>query len=111
MTENDIIQQLRDMRYPHDIDVTDAVMAQVSKTPLLVAKPEPRFKVSHLVATVAACVAIVLTINITALYTHDYNEQSIGNMIAEVYNYHADYGELTASVSSYDFGAIEALYE
>ena len=34
MTEDEIIQQLREMRYPNDIDVTGAVIARISKTPL-----------------------------------------------------------------------------
>ncbi len=36
MTENDILQQLRDMRYPGTIDVVAPVMEQVRNKPLLV---------------------------------------------------------------------------
>lgn len=111
MTEDEIIQQLREMRYPNDIDVTGAVIARISKTPLLASAPTkpPIFK--RVVAAVAACAVLVVAVNAAILFTHDYNESSIGNMISEVYTYHADYNDLTASISDYDIGAIESYYE
>lgn len=111
MTENDLLQQLRDMRYPNDIDVTDAVMARVSKSPYLSSVGTKAVNLKRIVAAVAACAVLAVTINVALFFAHDYNEQSIGSMISEVYNYHADYGSLTASLSGSEITSIESFYE
>lgn len=111
MTENDILQQLRDMRYHKDIDVTDAVMARVSKSPILAPVKKKTATFQRIAIAIAACAVLVVTINVALIFTRDYNEQSIGSMISEVYNYHADYGGLTASLSDYEINSIESFYE
>ena len=111
MTENDILQQLRDMRYPHDIDVADAVMARLSKSPILAPAKTKTVCFQRVAAAVAACAVLAVSVNVALLFFHDYNEQSIGSMISEVYDYHADYDNLTASLSDYDVSSIESFYE
>ena len=108
MTDNDILQQLRDMRYPHTIDVVEQVMEQVRNKPLLAARQPRRPLLRHVAAAVAACILLAVGINITLIFTHDYNEAQIGNMIADVYAFHADYG--SAADSYNDLGAIVAFY-
>lgn len=108
MTEDIYLQQLRDMRYPGDIDVVDAVMEQVRNKPLLVPQPSKTIRLRRIVASVAACAAIVLAINLTHLYTRDYNEAQIGDMMAEVYGFYDDYG---STADYYEMGAVELLYE
>lgn len=111
MTENDILQQLRDMRYPRDIDVTDAVMDRVAKTRVISPAKNKTVTLPRIVAACAACALLVVSVNVARLFFRDYNEQSIGCMIAEVYDYHADYDNLSASLTDYELGSIESFYE
>ena len=108
MTEDDILQQLRDMRYPATIDVVGPVMEQVRNKPLLVhqQKKEHRYRIAA--TAVAACLILAVGFNVVNLYTRDYDEAGISNMIAEVYNYHADYDNF--SEASFGLGTIESLY-
>lgn len=109
MTEDIFLQQLRDMRYPGDIDVVNAVMEQVRNKPLLFTQPKQAGRFRKILAGAAACAALAVAANVAHLYTRDYNEAQIGDMMAEVYDYHADYGSITADY--YDLGAVEAIYE
>ncbi len=96
--DDDLLQQLRALHYPNDIDVVDAVMYKVRKTPLLVsdyrqttANPyKNTFR--RIAVAVAACAVIAVAINVVNLYTRSYNEAQISDVIASVYNYQADYG-------------------
>ena len=107
MTEDLLLQQLRELRYPADIDVVDSVMEQVRNKPLMVV-PRRR-KLFYRVATgVAAAAVLAVAINVTLLFTRDYNEQQISSMMAEVYDYSDDYSSSYAA--DYDFGAIESIY-
>lgn len=108
MTEDDILQQLRDMRYPATIDVVGPVMEQVRNKPLLVPRRQTSFNLRRVATSVAACALLAVGINVALLYTHDYDEAQISNMIAEVYNYHADYADMAEA--SFGLGAIESLY-
>ena len=108
MTDNDILQQIRDMRYPYTVDVVNQVMEQVRNKPLLVPRQTHGFNLRHVATAVAACLLLAVGINFTLLFTHDYNEAQIGNMIADVYAFHADYGSSADSYS--DLGAIVSFY-
>lgn len=105
--EDILIQQLRDINYPGAIDVADAVMRQIGGKPLLV--PQRHFRWGRISAGVAACAVLFVGINITRLFTHEYDLAQISTALTEVYDYHADYGY--GNESYYSLGSIEALYE
>lgn len=105
--EDILIQQLREINYPSPIDVTDAVMRQVGNKPILVSKRH--FSWGRISVGVAACAILFVGINITRLFTHEYDLTQISTALTEVYDYHADYGY--GSESYYSLGSIEALYE
>ena len=108
MTDSDIIQTLRTMRYPIDIDVVDAVMQQVRNKPLMVSQPRHNKGLRRFSIAAAACLLLAVGTNITLLYTRDYDEAQISNMIADVYNLHGD--SPSFATAGYSFGAIENLY-
>ena len=108
MTDTDILNQLRDMRYPTSINVVAPVMEQVRNKPLLAPKPQTSHRLRRITTAVAACVLLAVGVNVMLLFTRDYDESQIGNMIAEVYNYHANYDNMTEA--SFGLGAIESLY-
>lgn len=108
MTETDILQQLRDMRYPATIDVVAPVMEQVRNKPLLTSQTHTTHRVRRITTAVAASLALAIGINVALLFTRDYDEAQISNMIAEVYNYHANYDNMTEA--GFSLGAIENLY-
>ena len=56
----------------------------------------------------AACAVIAVALNITLLFTHDYNEDQIGSFIASVYDYHADYESIS---QMNEIAAFDYLYE
>ena len=108
ITDDEVLQMIRNMNYPADIDVTDAVMAQVRKTPLLMPEKQRRQRFQRVATAVAACAVLAVAFNITMLYTRNYNEAQIGNFIASVYDYHADYETNSQLIES---AAFEYLYE
>ena len=55
ITDDEALQTIRAMHYPDDIDVTDAVMAQVRKTPLLIPQRQRRQRFQRIATAVAAC--------------------------------------------------------
>lgn len=109
MTDEDLIQQLRDMHYPGRVDAVDAVMAQVANRPLLApAPPRPRRWIRYTSAA-AACALLAVGVNMALLLGRQYDSQSIGSCMAEVYDYHTDYGYAAenGAVSEHDFGTAE----
>ena len=108
MTDNDILQQLRDMRYPATIDVVAPVMEQVRNKPLLTSQRPAPHRFRRITTAVAACLALAVGVNIALLFTHDYDEGQLSNMIAEVYNYQAEYTDIAEA--GFGLGAIENLY-
>lgn len=108
MTETDILQQLRDMRYPGTIDVVAPVMQQVRNKPLLTPQFNKLQRIKRFSTAVAACLILAVGINVTLLFTRNYDEAQISNMIAEVYNYHADYDNMTEA--GFGVGIVESLY-
>lgn len=108
MTDELLDKQLRELTYPVAVDVTDAVMDQIRRTPLLV--PQHRkFSWRKVSVGVAACVALAIGINFATLYTRTFDVAQIGITLAEVYDYHADYGY--ESTSDYGLGFVESLYD
>lgn len=108
MTETDILQQLRDMRYPATIDVVAPVMEQVRNKPLLVPQQSSQQRKRRITTAVAACFLFAIGVNVTLLFTRDYDEVQISDMIADVYNYHANYADMTEA--GFGLGSIESLY-
>lgn len=93
------LQLLRDDNYAAEVDVTDAVMKRISNRPLLVLNPQ-RHRSFRIVSAVAACVALLVAAHFVALYTRNFDEAQISNMMAEVYTYGDEYASDYNSVSS-----------
>lgn len=108
ITDDELTQMLRSINYPADIDVTAAVMEQVRKRPLLAPAVQRRQRFQRIATAVAACAVIAVALNITLLFTHDYNEDQIGSFIASVYDYHADYESIS---QMNEIAAFDYLYE
>lgn len=102
------MQQLQSLRYPGTVDVTDTVMAKVRTMPLLTPYQLRRQRFQRVATAVAACAVLAVAINITLLFTHNYNEAQISDVIASVYDYNAEYGTTT---HTHQMAAIEYLYE
>ena len=109
MTDEDILQQLRELNYPDKIDVVDAVMAQVRNKPLLVPQPK-RVSFQRWAVAVAACFVLAVTVNVSILFLRDFNEPQLSKDIAMVYNYTDAYNSISSD-DSYDFGLVEYLYD
>ena len=81
------LNDMRKMEYPVQVDVVDAVMEQVSKQPLLAPAPKRRVWV-----IAAACLAALLLVNVSLYLFRGYNEESVGTVLADVYDYNTNYG-------------------
>ena len=108
MTDNDILQQLRQMRYPDTVDVLQPVMQQVRNKPLLTPQPATTHRLRRITTAVAASLILAVGVNMLLLFTHDYDETQISNMIADVYNYHANYDNMAEA--GFGLGNLENLY-
>lgn len=103
------LQELKSLRYPKEVDVVDAVMADVRQHPYLMpatAKKATTKKVvwRRIAMTSAAAVAALVAINISL--RPSYNEEQIGDMLAYVSDY--DY---YAPVEDMAVNPIDFLYE
>lgn len=97
------LQILSRQTCPKQVDVVDAVMAQVRRKPYL--RPAHRTALWRTVAlTAVAAVAAVVVFNVASF--HSYDEEGIGRMMAYVSDY--DY---YASVESAAVNPIECLYD
>ncbi len=103
-----LIQQLREINYPGQVDVTDAVMQQVRQRPIL-APSRKTVRWKQISWGIAACVVLFVAINITTLFTKEYNVSQIGNSIVELYDYQDQYGSHEGGY--YSVGVIESFYE
>lgn len=102
MTDDLFIQQLRELKYPGKVDVTEAVMAEVRRRPLLVSAPAKSKWGFKRISTIAASFALlVVAIYFTNIYTQSYDSAQIADDIATVYDYHAGYAENNSSYEAY----------
>ena len=103
----DIDETLNDLKQTtldHQIDVVDRVMAAVEARPTLKVVRR-RSAVLRWSMTAAAAAVLMILFNVTLLYTRDYNEAQIGDMIAGVYSYgdelETDYDPMFEFVESF----------
>ncbi|MBP5528346.1 MAG: hypothetical protein J6X79_07855 [Bacteroidales bacterium] len=89
MNIDQTLEQLSHLQCPHQVDVTDRVMAQVEQHPYL----RPQYERGNGkvfrrigVAAVAAALALVV-INVATVYTRSYDEEGLGSMIAQYNDY------------------------
>ena len=108
ITDDELMQLMRSMQYTEDIDVTAAVMEQVRKRPFLAPQTQRRQRFQRFSTAVAACAVLAVALNVTILFTRNYNEAQIGDVIASVYNYHADY---EANSQMIEQAALDYMYE
>ncbi len=80
------LSEMRKLECPIQVDVVDAVMEQVSKQPIMVSHKRRNLIIA------AACLAAVLLVNVTLYFTRGYNEDAVGNVLADVYDYNTNYG-------------------
>ena len=102
------LQELSCQTYPRQVDVVDAVMAQVRQHPYLMpSAPAANTKKvvwRRIALTAAAAVAALVVINIS--FRPSYDEAQIGDMLAYVSDY--DY---YSSVEEMAVNPIEFIYE
>ena len=104
MNIDEQLQELKNLRYPKEVDVVDSVMAEV-RTLKPAAKPMIRPVVWRSAAlTAVAAVAALVVMNIS--FRPSYDEEQIGNMLAYVSDY--DY---YVPVEDVAVNPIEFLYE
>jgi hypothetical protein len=107
MIDDIFIQQLRELHYDGKVDVTQAVMAEVRKKPLLVSAPDKsRWSLKRISAVVAACVVVAVIFNFIPTYTHQVDTTQLADDIAAIYDFHAGYGD---NNSYYEYYLEEAL--
>lgn len=105
MTDDYLLQQMRDMRYPAQVDVVDGVMSQVASRPIMVRRPVPRWRSIAIAA--AACALLAVGVNMVLLQTRQFDTRSISGCLTEVYDYHLDEG--ASSDAGYSIG-VESLF-
>ena len=99
-----MLDSLRLMKAPGTVNVTDAVMEQVSALQLP-RRIEFHPKWGRYIAVAAACIAALVAVNVTRLYTRSYNETGICEMFADVYGYNTP-DESTAFYAELDMSHI-----
>jgi hypothetical protein len=102
MTDDLLIQQLRELRYPGRVDVTEAVMADVCKRPLLVSESaKPKWSIKRISAVAASLAILLVSINFVTIFTRSYDSAQLATDIASVYDFHADYASNSNYYESY----------
>ncbi len=105
MTIDEGLNELARQQYPHQVDVVQAVMAQVRQHPYL--QPVRRVQTwQRVVSSSVAAVLLALVVSVTVVRIQAYNEAGIGSMIAQVQDYNY-YG----SVEEAAMNPIEYIYE
>ena len=84
MTIEQQLENLSRQTCPKQVDVVDSVMEVVSKKPYLQPVHRNRHQAWRIVATTAAAVVVALIVNVTMLYTHSYDDEGLGLMMAQV---------------------------
>ena len=100
------LEQLAQLQYPTQIDVTDRVMQHVMQHPYM--QPVHRTSVWRRVGIAGvAAVAVLLIVNVASLYTRNYDINGLGNTIAEVNDYSSwntvEYAALNPIESIYEY--------
>ena len=101
---NNIIEQLESESCPFAVDVKARVMSAICNRPSLKVVRRRKTAIRWSAAAVVAFM-IAASVNLTILFTKDYNEDQIGNMMATVYSY-----EMPDS-DSQPFMLIESFYD
>lgn len=104
MNTEQLLQELAGVEYPRQVDVVDAVMAEVRKRPYLM--PKRRNVVLRRIGLSAAAVAAVAIIAVPALMPKGGSSEPMGDMLASVQSY--DY---YAAIESAALNPIECLYD
>lgn len=86
MNIDEQLEQLARMEYPRQVDVVDRVMAQVT-TPSVI--PMPPHRSLRLPLSAAAAVAILLAVGLPLLHTHSFDNEGLGNSIAQLNDYNS----------------------
>lgn len=92
-TVDDALDLLQRTSYQSDVHVTDAVMQRVAKQPLLVPRPHSMWQRW----TVAASVAVLLSVGSVAYFTSRPSDSNINTIFADVYgdaDYYGDEGTI-----------------
>ncbi|MBR4738449.1 MAG: hypothetical protein IK058_00430 [Bacteroidales bacterium] len=86
MNIDEQLEHLAHLQCPRQVDVTDRVMREVRQHPYL--RPVHRGQTLRRIgiAAVAATLALVV-INVTTVYTRSYDEDGLGDMIAQYNDY------------------------
>lgn len=100
------LDEFKQTTCPYQVDVVDSVMATVGTVPALkvVSRRSPVMRWS---IAAAAAVTLAVMFNVTLLFTRDYNEAEIGNMMAGVYSY----GYTTDNADNSMFEFVESFCE
>lgn len=85
-----------------EVDVTARVMEAIGAQP---AGGELRMRVVRRVTlAAAACLMALLAVNLTLFFSHDYDEEALGRMVAKVYDggtYFDGYADCTQAIEFY----------
>lgn len=86
MTIEQGLEHLAQQTCPQDVDVVDSVMAKISQQPLPQSTHRRQLwqRISY---AAAAAVALILIANVALLQNRNSNEEHLGSMIAQVYDY------------------------
>lgn len=104
MNTEQLLQELAGVEYPRQVDVVDAVMAEVRKRPYLM--PKRRNVVLRRVGLSVAAAAVAAIIAVPALMPKAGSNEPMGDMLASVQSY--DY---YAAIESAALNPIECLYD
>lgn len=90
MNIDQTLEQLAHLQYPKQVDVTDRVMAEVMQRPYL----QPVHRASRqlwtrISAVAAVAVVVLVAVNVTSLFTRSYDEEGLGNTLAQLNDYSA----------------------
>lgn len=87
MTIEQQLENLSRQTCPKQVDVVDSVMDVVSKKPYLQPVHRNNRRIWRIVATTVAAAVVALIVNVTVLYTHNYDDEGLGMMMAQVNDY------------------------
>lgn len=91
MFDKEVREAISAMHCPQTVDVVDAVMARISKTPSIVAVTnKKKYRQWRFVSAAAACVTIVLGVGVTVRLVQQ-NDHTVGALVNDVSAYIEDY--------------------